>query len=289
MIDRVPTFLHPIRYPQLSLWKKTGLIVPGENLQRMPMGRKMIGSIHLLTAAVTALSLINPTQVLAQQNSANLGTIQKSASGIVPRHGVQPNNPEQALVYYRQGVALQQQGQLEAAIAQYQAAIRLNPNLAEAHLNLGVALAVQGKLPEAIASYQEAIGANPNLAEAHHNLGNALAQQGKLAEAIEQYQLAIEINPNYAKAHYNLGNVLVRQGERNQAIAQWRQAIQLNPEFAEAYANLGLVLNRQGQRREGTEALKKARDLFKSQGKTQQAEQIERILQRLGGGTTAIT
>ncbi len=72
-------------------------------------------------------------------------------------------------------------------------------------------------------------------------------------------------------------------------MAQWREAIRVNPEFAEAYANLGVTLTRQGQRREAVEILKKARDLFKAQGKSDQAEQIDRILQRIERGTTVIT
>lgn len=296
----------------LSLSGKPGLIFAHVGLQPMSMDKKTFSWIHLLAVAVSGVSLTVPVPALAQPNLENARTVQPSVSSIASGNGelklshrssalVRENqenirvavnhqeNRKQALAYYQQGVTLQRQGQLEAAIAAYQEAIRFNPNLAEAHLNMGVALAAQGKLQEAIAAYQEAIRANPNLAEAHHNLGNSLALQGKLTEAIQEYQAAIEINPNYAKAHYNLGNALARQGERQEAIAQWQQAIRINPDFAEAYANLGLVLNRQGQRREAVQALKKARDLFKAQGKAQQAEQIDRILQRLGGGGIAIT
>ncbi|WP_226582850.1 tetratricopeptide repeat protein [Microseira wollei] len=272
----------------MILAKKTGVIWQDEqyeNLLLKPMGKKTCLWINILAVAVSSLSLTTSPQALALPSLEN---IQKNQAP-VPSNGSRPENRQQALGYYRQGVTFQQQGQLEAAIAQYQEAIRLNPNMAEAYLNMGAALAAIGKQPEAIAAYREAIRANPNLAEAHHNLGNAFAQQGKLTEATQEYTQAIRINPNYAKAHYNLGNVLARLGERQQAMAQWREAIRVNPEFAEAYANLGVTLTRQGQRREAVEILKKARDLFKAQGKSDQAEQIDRILQRLERGTTVIT
>jgi tetratricopeptide (TPR) repeat protein len=171
------------------------------------MGKKTCLWINLLAVAVSSLSLTTSPQALALPSLEN---IQKNQAP-VPSNGSRPEKQEQALGYYRQGVTFQQQGQLEAAIAQYQEAIRLNPNMAEAYLNMGAALAGIGKQSEAIAAYREAIRANPNLAEAHHNLGNAFAQQGKLTEATQEYTQAIRINPNYAKAHYNLGNVLARR------------------------------------------------------------------------------
>ena len=75
----------------------------------------------------------------------------------------------------------------------------------------GIALANQGKFAEAIAEYTAALRINPDYAEAHNNLGNALASQGKFAEAIAEYTAALRINPDYAEAHNNLGNALARQ------------------------------------------------------------------------------
>jgi tetratricopeptide (TPR) repeat protein len=236
--------------------------------------------LRVLTAAIATLTTTTSAYALGKP---------QVLPDIAQTPTTQPDNSQQALGQYLEGVKLQQQGQLDAAIAAYQKALRLNPNMAEAYLNMGAALAAQGKQTEAIAAYRQAITRNPNIPQAHHNLGNALAQQGQYDEAIAAYQQAIRINPNYAKAYFNLGNIQAKQGQTEPAIANWQQAIRTNPNFAEAYANLGITLNRQGRRQEATEALKKARDLFKAQNKPEQVEQMERILQRLERDTVEIT
>ena len=82
------------------------------------------------------------------------------------------------------GIALAEQGNLEAAIASFNTAIRLDPDDPDAHTNLGVALQEQKKLSEAIRAHQQALALNPDSAEFRHNLGNALFGQGKLAQEI---------------------------------------------------------------------------------------------------------
>jgi tetratricopeptide (TPR) repeat protein len=58
---------------------------------------------------------------------------------------------------------------------------------AEEHNNLGAAYYTQGKLEAAIREYQQALRINPNYALAHNSLGAAYSAQGKLAESIAEY------------------------------------------------------------------------------------------------------
>ncbi len=67
------------------------------------------------------------------------------------RSGSSPTSPS---THYNLGIALKRQGKLEEAIAEFRAAIRINPDDAEAHFHLGNALNGQGKLEEAIAEYR---------------------------------------------------------------------------------------------------------------------------------------
>ena len=95
----------------------------------------------------------------------------------------------------------------------------------------------QGKLDEAIAEYRAAIELNPKYAYAHTNLGNALYRQGKLDEAIACFRQAIEIEPKLATAHSNMGVALFAQGKLSEAIACYRQVIDINPKLAPVYNN----------------------------------------------------
>jgi len=101
-------------------------------------------------------------------------------------------------------------GRLTEAIAEYEAALRINPDDAGTHFNLGNALShTPGRLPEAVAEYEAALRIRPGYADAHNSLGIALAQTpGRLPEAVSEYEAALRIRPDYAEAHNNLGNAL---------------------------------------------------------------------------------
>jgi tetratricopeptide (TPR) repeat protein len=131
------------------------------------------------------------------------------------------------------------------AIAEYEAALRIDPNFIEARCNLGNALAgIPGRLPEAVAEYKAALRINPDFIEAHCDLGNALAGvPGRLPEAMAEYKEALRIDPANAEVHNNLGNVLAKTPAGSlEAIAEYQEALRLNPTFAKAHLNLGNAL-----------------------------------------------
>jgi tetratricopeptide (TPR) repeat protein len=154
--------------------------------------------------------------------------------------------PESARVHNNLGHALAQlPGGLADAIAEYDAALRINPNYVAAHSNLGSALAqLPGRMPDAIGQFQAALRIDPDYAEAHYNLGNALAQlPGRLPDAIAQYDAALRLEPGNATAHNNLGLALVNSGGRlPEAITHFEEALRINPDLAEAHFNLGNAL-----------------------------------------------
>ena len=65
---------------------------------------------------------------------------------------VAPTWAGEAERYYNEGVAYQDKGQLDAAIASYKEAIRLNPYDGDTHFNIGVAYSKKGQHDLAIAS-----------------------------------------------------------------------------------------------------------------------------------------
>ena len=103
------------------------------------------------------------------------------------------------------GRVYENQGKLEAAIAEYRAAIQLKPDFAVDHFNLGIFLRKQGKPEEAIAEFRTAVQLKPDLAQAYHKRGTALQNQGKLEAAIAEFRNAIQLKPDFAEAHCNLG------------------------------------------------------------------------------------
>jgi tetratricopeptide (TPR) repeat protein len=156
------------------------------------------------------------------------------------------------------GVALDEKGQTDEAIRQLQKAIRLRPDHVDAHYNLGNALAKQGQTDEAIRQFQEALHLKPDSPNIHNNLGLALARQRQTDEAIRQFQEALRLQPGHANAHLNLGNALAGKGQWDAAISQFQEVVRLEPNYAQAHYNLGVVLSRKGQLDEAIRQFKEA-------------------------------
>ena len=102
------------------------------------------------------------------------------------------------------GSVLRDQGQFNAAIVEYQCALRLKTDYAAAHNNLGVALHDRGNIDEAMAAFRRSLALQPNDACALNNLGNALKDEGEVQAAIAEYRLALRARPDFASAHSNL-------------------------------------------------------------------------------------
>jgi len=152
---------------------------------------------------------------------------------------IQPNYVD---VHNNLGIVLVKQGKVDEAIGHYAKALRIKPDYSEAHYNLGIALQKQGKINRAIAHFNRAIKIQPDYAKAHNNLGNILAMQDRMDEAIDHYISALKIKPDYSEAHYNLGNALVTQGRMDEAIGHYSEALRINPGDEDTGANLQVLL-----------------------------------------------
>ena len=70
---------------------------------------------------------------------------------------------------------LARQGQPEAALNEFQEALRLNPDYVIAHYNLGIFYGVNGRIDEAIREFQAAVRIQPDFTNAQINLALALS------------------------------------------------------------------------------------------------------------------
>jgi tetratricopeptide (TPR) repeat protein len=145
-------------------------------------------------------------------------------------------------------------------------------------------LYTQGNLANAETLYRQLIARFPKQADAFYKLGTLLSGQGKMSDAIEQFRQAIKVNPQHAKAHNDLGVAMASLGQLPEAVVEWRNAIKINDQYPDALNNLGVALFQLGVKEnqaEAVEALKKAKELFVKQGRTQSANKVDRILEEI--------
>ena len=100
----------------------------------------------------------------------------------------------QRLDYLNEALALERQGDYDAAITSYRLALRDHPNEPRILQNLAIALSRTGKVDDAIRQYRKALEADKTLAGAHYGLAFLLMKRGD-AEGATQHLRAFLGNP----------------------------------------------------------------------------------------------
>jgi protein O-mannosyl-transferase len=140
------------------------------------------------------------------------------------------------------GVALEQAGKLEEALAKYREAAQLASGRYQIHNNLGNVLNELGKPEEALAEYRIAVGLNPNLPFLHNSLGTTLAELGSDADAMAEFTNAAQLDPTYPWAHFQMAKTLLKQGRDAEGIDQFREALIRDPDDYQILAYTAHVL-----------------------------------------------
>jgi lipoprotein NlpI len=104
-------------------------------------------------------------------------------------------NSDLAVAHSNRGYAHFGKGEIDAAIADYSAAIRVAPNSADGHSLRGWANFTKGALSEAIADSSTAIRLDPRSAFAYRNRGRAHLYSGQAKPAADDFAAALRITP----------------------------------------------------------------------------------------------
>jgi tetratricopeptide (TPR) repeat protein len=147
-----------------------------------------------------------------------------------------------ALIISSVALTWQQLGYWRDSISLYRHTLQVTDGNSKIDYNLGLVLAKKGDLDAAIREFQEALRINPYYSDAHNNLGLALVSKGYLDAAIQEYLEALRINPNNARAHNNLGVTHGNKGNLDAAIQEFQEALRISPDYTDAQHNLWLAL-----------------------------------------------
>ena len=156
-------------------------------------------------------------------------------------------NPGAWMAWNNLGVLRRDAGDRAEAIADFEAAGRVEPGGAEIHNNLGVSLADAGRFDEARREYDQALRLRPRYAMALNNLAFLLYRTGRLPEALATYDRALELNPRHPAAHFNRGRILADLGRMSEAEEEYEAARRLDPQLPGTGAALAAAHNEQGR------------------------------------------
>src|SRR5213596_3843467 len=98
----------------------------------------------------------------------------------------------QRLDYLNEALALERQGDFDAALTSYRLALRDHPQDPRILQNMAIAFSRTGRLNEAIGAYRRALELDPELSGAHYGLAFLLIKRGDIAEAVAHLEAFLE-------------------------------------------------------------------------------------------------
>ncbi|MBC7287538.1 MAG: tetratricopeptide repeat protein [Armatimonadetes bacterium] len=139
------------------------------------------------------------------------------------------------------------------AIQYLEKAVTIAPTRADVHAELARAYLAADRLEAAVAEAENALRLDPKNLIALNTAGSVYYYRGEMAIALDYFSRAAEINPNDAQTHVNLGNTYFQMNSWHQAREEYQRALDLIPtakiantafQRAKLYFAIGLCFDR---------------------------------------------
>jgi predicted TPR repeat methyltransferase len=185
----------------------------------------------------------------------DLGRYEEALAGFERALALRPDYP---IALSNRGNALRHLGHMERALDSYDAALRLSPDYPEALCNRALALQSLARHDAALDSFGAALALRKEYPEALHGAAVSLLAIGKPADALEGFERALQLQPEYAEAWCARGAVLLRAQEHEEALSSFRDALTVRPRYARAQLGMANTLRAMGRRDEAVQAYQAA-------------------------------
>jgi tetratricopeptide (TPR) repeat protein len=162
-----------------------------------------------------------------------------ACSALIARAGGAP--ADRAAAYINRGLAYRAKGDLDGAVADFTAALRVRPRHPQALNSRGLAWREKGDHARALADLTAAIVGRRDYTQAYVNRSLVHRDLRDLDQAVEDATRALAIDPAHAQALNVRGLSHRERGDRARALADLDEAVRLQPGFAQAYVNRALV------------------------------------------------
>ena len=155
---------------------------------------------------------------------------------------------------------LEQNNQLDDALAAYQQALQVEPNYYRSYQALGAFHFSRANYPEAAKYLARAVELAPNEPNLHFALGSVYLDLGQFAGAENELRTSIRLGETPTALH-TLGDVLMYEGKDQQAITYISQALNRWPERYLWWMNLGIAYRRLNRKADSERANRRGLEL----------------------------
>ena len=156
-------------------------------------------------------------------------------------------DPADADAHAARGNARLAARQLDAAIEDYNTALRLDPKNITALTNRALVWADKNQPERALADVDQALRIDPLSAAALFLRGTVLAEAGQFNKAAADLSECLRISPDHAAAYRNRSGIWLEMHEFDRAFADANRAAELNAKNGAAFSNRGAALLGQGK------------------------------------------
>lgn len=119
--------------------------------------------------------------------------------------------------------------------------------LAEQHAKLGIEQYKKGNLEAAIAEYREAIKLDEANPKFHAALGDLLLKKRDVNGALSEWDRSFQLQPTMSSAqHQALGNFLLNKGDVNGSLREFGEAAKIAPDDVQLHEDLAAVYAKKG-------------------------------------------
>jgi adenylate cyclase len=174
-------------------------------------------------------------------------------------------DPESASAHASRGLALSLMGQDEEARREFERALDLDPGLFEAHYFYARHSFARGELEAAIAHYEDAMRAHPEdyqapllAAQSYEVLGRAAEAREARERGIRLAEAQVAANPADSRAVYMAANGMVALGDFERGREWARRALAMGPDEPMVLYNVGCIFAMLGIKEDALACLEQA-------------------------------
>ncbi|MFT5290597.1 MAG: Flp pilus assembly protein TadD [Planctomycetota bacterium] len=138
-------------------------------------------------------------------------------------------DPDDEILLFNLGVALNEIGEFTEAAIALQRAVAADPDHPHAPVALAVALSRTGRNDEAVEVLQDCVLRQPEDPWSRLNLGATLMKQNRHPEAVEHLERATVLQPENVRAWLGFGDALREVSRAGEAQDAYRKVIELEP------------------------------------------------------------
>ncbi len=146
----------------------------------------------------------------------------------------------EALSYFVEGNALEEEGEMEKALAAYRKVLNVDPGQSELAVRVAGLLSRQGDYPQAIDVLKDTVKANPKDARPYLQLAFIYAKYLKRTDqAVDYANQAIHLDPQNIDAYQRLYEIRVAAGEDKKALESLDRALKVQSKDPAFWSQLG--------------------------------------------------